>query len=223
MLEYLSHLIWPSSCPLCGKIGQDLCPICCSQMLDPSGPACLLCEGPLPCDIHGGLPWYSAVPHSGMARELVLLLKYRGNARVGLEMGKQMASVLPKPRSAVIIPVPLHRGSSRKYNQARWIASGISKVWGFPLVDKLRWNKTLSCQTSLDGSDRTEMPEDALDWGGPCLAGREAVIVDDVKTTGTTLYRAYLALMYAHPDGVRFLTWSRSVNAKSKGGIPLGT
>ncbi len=223
MIEYLAHLIWPSSCPVCGKVGQDICPSCCFQMLNPSGPACLLCEGPVPCDIHGSLPWYSATPHSGIARELVLLLKYNGSARIGLEMGKQMASLLPKPRSAVIIPVPLHRGSSRKYNQARWIASGISKVWGFPVVDKLRWNKNLSCQTSLDGSDRTEMPEDAISWGGPPLDGREAVIVDDVKTTGTTLYRAYRALGEACPDRVRFLTWSRPVNVKSKGGISFGT
>ncbi len=223
MLEYLPHLIWPSSCPVCGKIGQDICPLCCSQMLDPSGPVCLLCEGPLPCDTHGCLPWYSAASHSGMARELVLLLKYRGNARIGLEMGKRMASMLPKPRSAVIIPVPLHRGSPRKYNQARWIASGISKAWGFPLMDGLKWSKAMSCQTSLDGPDRSDMPMDAIGWDGPSLKGQEVVIVDDVKTTGTTLYRSYLALRDYSPGGVQFLTWSRSVNVKSKGGIPFGT
>ncbi|SMG18756.1 ComF family protein [Dethiosulfovibrio salsuginis] len=222
MLKYLLHLIWPSACPVCGAIGEDLCPSCCSELIVPSGPVCLLCEGSLPCPTHGNLEWYSAAPHGGMARELVLSLKYQGNGAIGLEMGIQMASVFPKPEHAAIIPVPLHRGSPRKYNQARWIVAGISKVWGFPIVDKLRWNKTLSCQTSLDGSGRTEMPENALRWDGPCLNGREAVIVDDVKTTGTTLYRAYRALGEARPDRVRFITWSRSVVEK-KGGISFGT
>lgn len=223
MIRYLLHLVWPSSCPVCGKIGEDLCPTCCSQAMAPSGPACLLCGGPVPCEVHGDLEWYSAAPHSGMARELVLSLKYGGKAKIGFEMGRQMASTPQKPRDAVVIPVPLHRGSPRKYNQARWIASGVSKAWGFPLLDRLKWDKALSCQTSLSGSDRSDMPMDALIWNGPSLEGHGAVIVDDVKTTGVTLYRAYLALKRASPAGVLFLTWSRSVAIKLKGGIPFGT
>lgn len=222
MLKKLLHLLWPTSCPVCGAIGEDLCSSCCSELIDPSGPVCLLCEGPLPC-LHGDLEWYSATPHGGMAREMVLSLKYGGWARLGLEMGKQMASVMPKPDRGAVVPIPLHRGSPRKYNQARWLAMGIGRAWGLPVMDRLKWNASLSCQTSLDGSERSHMPKDALSWRGPSLDGLPVVIVDDVKTTGTTLYRAYQALEGACPGKIRFLTWSRSVTVNLKGGTSHGT
>lgn len=218
ILKYLTHLFWPSTCPICGAIAEDVCTVCCSELIDVEGPSCLLCGGPVPCETHGDLPAYSGSIHSGMARELVLLIKYGGRARLAREMGISLAGSVSAPLpGAVLVPVPLHRSSPRKYNQARWIASGLGEIWRLPVKDSLSWTVDREPQTAMGGEARAAIPKDAMKWRGSGLGGVSCIVVDDVKTTGTTLQRAGAALRNAGASGVSFVTWSRSDETKSRG------
>lgn len=215
ILKLLSHILWPVTCPVCGAVAEDLCEACSQELVDPHGPVCLLCGGPVPCSSHGSLPAYSAASHVGMARELVLLIKYNGRARLAREMGKALARSLKAPQGAgMLVPVPLHRSSQRKYNQALWIAKGLGNVWDLPVKDGLFWTIDRGTQTSMGGADRTNLPDAAFSWRGKSLLGVSCVVVDDVKTTGTTLERSGRALMRAGASSVSFVTWSRSDNSK---------
>lgn len=224
ILKYLAHLFWPCTCPVCGAAAEDLCSACSSELLDPEGPVCLLCGGPVPCGIHGSLPAYSGSSHSGMTRELVLLIKYGGRARLAREMGRALGrSLEPPDAGSVLVPVPLHLSSPRKYNQARWIAMGLGDVWNLPVRDGLFWTVDCEPRTSMGGQERMDLPRDAMGWRGGGLYGVSCVVVDDVRTTGTTLERSGRALFKAGASQVSFVTWSRSAKIKRKGRWNNGT
>nr|WP_255700536.1 phosphoribosyltransferase family protein [Dethiosulfovibrio faecalis] len=215
------HFLWPVSCPVCGKMGNVLCRSCSDEMVQNSPLLCLVCGERIPCHLHyRRYPYVSGALHSGMVRELALSLKYQGKSGTGRIMGRSLGSVItmPFPQNR-IVPVPLHRGSNRKYNQSRWLALGISDVWGVILSDHLKWR--ISEKQSLLGAEaRRNMPEGAILWRGPNLKGQNCTLVDDVKTTGTTLLRGAEALYDAGAERVLSITWSRSINANERGDLP---
>jgi predicted amidophosphoribosyltransferase len=72
----------------------------------------------------------------------------------------------------------------RKYNQCDWIAKGISRQTGIPVirnaVKRIHDNRT---QTSLSTEERWENTEGIFRLTNPSLiAGRHILILDDVVT-----------------------------------------
>ncbi len=90
-----------------------------------------------------------------------------------------------------IVPVPLHwrKKLSRGYNQCTYIAKGISKVTGIPILnDAVKRKKNNKSQTGFNHEERKHNVEDIF-----CVAntnkifGKHILIVDDVITTGSTV------------------------------------
>ncbi len=162
----------------------------------------------------GSLPLWSGGEHDGVLRELALALKYGGDRTLGVEMGRALGRIFPRPPADALVPVPLHRGSERAYNQSLALAEGLSKEWGVPVRDALSWREQRSAQTSLDESERKQMPADALQSRPGLLSGKRAVLVDDVATTGTTFLRAAGAVERAGGKVALALSWTCSTRTK---------
>jgi predicted amidophosphoribosyltransferase len=137
-------------------------------------------------------------------------MKYSSRKAIALMMGEVMARALPKPDVDFLVPIPLHKGSEREYNQAGLIAKGASRVWNIPVKKCVRWNTERKSQaSSLNKSDRA-LPRDAMTSDGTA-EGKSVILVDDICTTGNTLLTAACALERAgvHPFGA--MVWGHSM------------
>ena len=107
-----------------------------------------------------------------------------------------------------IVPVPLHRGSTRSFNQAREISIGLGQELGLPVVDVLQWAREQSPQARGNAVQRRLLPADAIVCVRPHLPAGRFILVDDVRTTGTTLLRGKTALDMEGLKVGAFMTWS---------------
>jgi ComF family protein len=120
----------------------------------------------------------------------------------------------------VIVPVPLHasRLASRKYNQASLLAAPLARRLGVKLVtgvlDRVRDTRA---QAELDREARLVNLDGAFAvHGGPSgtsLTGARVLLVDDVRTTGSTLRACAAALHEAGAADVHALVVARTGQA----------
>ncbi|MDR3231081.1 MAG: hypothetical protein LBT65_06560, partial [Synergistaceae bacterium] len=155
-LELCLHMIWPVSCPVCGLMGSVLCPSCLRSLLKkPQLPRCLWCGKTIPCGVHGGgaLIRAGAIYEHDM-REIILMLKHGGYRALGFRLGRGLAEVFPRPGVDVLVPVPLHRRSPRRYNQAEAIALGLGEAWGVDVWNAARWARDVNTRAGMNAAGR---------------------------------------------------------------------
>lgn len=116
---------------------------------------------------------------------------------------------VPSDRGAmpIFVPIPLHawRKWRRGYNQSELLARELARLLGAPCVSLLRRTRYTVTQTELSREERTENVRGAFalnENAARVLAmqsAREIVLIDDVYTTGATLYEAARVLHDAFP------------------------
>lgn len=204
-----AHLLWPLSCPVCGRPAVPVCPECLDDLIEERGPRCVVCGADYPCREHPGLPpHYSGGSHEGFVRELVLELKYRNRRIIGRLLGQALGRALQLDGFDAIVPVPLHRGSPRAFNQALEISEGLGQVLGLTVADILSWRLEQSPQARSSAVQRRLLPAEAIVCPNPVFAGGRFILLDDVRTTGTTLLRGQAALDRQGLQVGAFVTWS---------------
>ncbi|MBO8153609.1 ComF family protein [Thermovirga sp.] len=213
IVEGLFHLFWPVECPFCKKLGVSICDECLDSILENAGVLCLHCMANYPCARHSfrSVPLYWGSIHKGKAREVVHLLKYGHFKSLGSKMGEALA------RNLVIdgiveglVPVPLHIGSCRHFNQALEIAKGVGKILDVPVLDVLSWKKEMPTQVGRTYQERRALPKGAVVVidKAKTYKRKRVMIVDDVCTTGMTLRRCREALEDEAWDVVGAIVWS---------------
>ena len=144
-------------------------------------------------------------------------LKYDGYARLGRKMAEIIASRVPRPTEAMVVPIPLAPGRLRQrgFNQAEVIAAALAVLWCAPLASNMlsRVRETRT-QTRLDPEARARNVQDAFSARPLHMSGEGAgptiILVDDVLTTGATLMAAVAALERAGWTSVRAMTFTRA-------------
>lgn len=146
-------------------------------------------------------------------REITRRLKYHGDFAVGRYFARMLAAEMAASswfRSTdAIVPVPLHwtRRWSRGYNQAEIIARELSRSLGVPMrtdilcrVSRTRSQAKLSLEEKARNvSDAFKLRERFLRQihsgrGRKQVLPRRILLVDDVFTTGATLYSCFRAI-----------------------------
>jgi len=114
-----------------------------------------------------------------------------------------------------IVPVPLHprKQRQREFNQAEYLAGGLSKVVNVPVLKRnLRRVKDTPTQTKLDAEARMKNLRDAFAVRDEsAIKGKRLVILDDVFTTGATMDSCAKTLRGAGPKDVIALAVARGV------------
>ena len=143
-------------------------------------------------------------------RHILYSIKYKGNTPAGEYFGKifgkKMARADHFSDIDVVIPVPLHwtRKWSRGYNQAECIAKTLTLELGAQLrTDILRRHRKTSTQTRLGIEQKSKNVQGAFEAIAPESIPKHILLIDDVFTTGSTLFACYQALRKAYPQGVR--------------------
>jgi ComF family protein len=109
----------------------------------------------------------------------------------------------------IVIPVPLGvaRRKERGYNQASLLARPIALMFDYSYQPNIlsRTRETIS-QTELNFKQRKENVAGAFDAPGGLVNGKNILIVDDVRTSGSTLNSCADALFRAGAKNVYGLT-----------------
>jgi predicted amidophosphoribosyltransferase len=203
MLAELLGLVVPPRCAVCGRecgLREQLCEGCESGL-----------RGLAPCStvVPGLDTTWSAAPYEGIARDLVVALKFGGR----LPLARRAAAVIaerapPGLLEGVIVPVPPApaRRRWRGFDAAETIAAALSVEMGLPLGLCLRRSQGRR-QVGRPRSERLAAPPQVR-LAGPQPAA--VVLVDDVVTTGATIGACARALRSGGSQRVVALTFARS-------------
>jgi ComF family protein len=200
-------LLAPPLCWSCGAPAARGAPLCraCRRELRFLPPA--------PVGL-GGLEVWAPVAYEGPARDLVKALKFHGATRVARDIAALIVANAPGAPAAMLagtlVPVPLHpaRRRSRPFNQAALIAAALSTRAGLPLADCLRRAGHDHRQVGSSRAARLEGPAGSIEAIG--RSPPDALLVDDVVTTGATLAACAAALRTAGSERVRAIAFART-------------
>ncbi len=143
--------------------------------------------------------------------------KYYDQFALARPMAEMMLGTLPDLSAELpdlYIPIPLHaqREQERGYNQSYLIATEISKATGVPSLERgLRRTRETAVQAKLEMEDRIKNVEGAFALGDADVVGKHVCLIDDVCTTGATLFSAADCLKSAGAVRVTGLTFARAL------------
>lgn len=211
-------LLLPEFCSGCNKEGTILCESCLKKLRQEfQYPKCFYCGARAPAGkrttagrtckpcrkktlIYAS---FSPFPYSDKTvKNLIHKLKYNRAKKIAIILGSELNSYFSKfaakiPENFIIVPIPLYKNKRRErgFNQSELIAGCLSKNFGAinPLV--LKKIKSTPDQTELSGAERRVNVKGSF-WVSQeeQIKNKNILIVDDVKTTGSTIEAAAEAL-----------------------------
>lgn len=184
------------------RIPEQACPHCCS--LVKSGHACQYCAD-------GGMQYldaaYSPFMYREIAKELVVRLKFGPFELAAAPLAAAMAGQVSGLAFDALVPVPLSRSGERErgVNQSRVLCALISEQTGLPVLDVLKKTRHTKRQSSLPGAARPANVKGAF-AARERADGLRILLVDDVRTTGSTARECARVLREAGAASVSLLT-----------------
>lgn len=157
----------------------------------------------------------SLLPYQGVVKDVITRAKFHTDARAQRLLARALESFLAayiaeetafRPRSIVLIPVPLSRKRYRErgYNQVEEILKRANLPYATIRADLLKRTRDTKAQTTLGRRARVANMEDAF-RASPLDSSILYIGIDDVATTGATLQAARAALMQAGAEEVRLI------------------
>ena len=208
-------------CAACGMPGPPLCDACAGGMPEVGLPGCVRCGHPwatprpsCPQCIAGIAHARQALRYDPPVPEVVRALKDSRRRLLAHPLAGLMAQHLdPPPRGAVLVPIPLapQRHADRGFNQAALLADALGRTWGTPVSDCLERAPGAGTQRGSRATARHAQVQGA--FMAPGEVPLDAVLVDDVVTTGATLTAAARALRRAGCARVGAVSLARVVLA----------
>ncbi len=145
--------------------------------------------------------------------EYVSAFKFQGVIELGIRLTDEamitLSERLTQAKYDYIIPVPLHRSRERKreYNQSEMIAKRVSEIINVPMIpgSVLRVRSTRQQSKIKNESERWENVKGAFSLSeneSTRFEGKRILIVDDIVTTGATIYEASKPIREKNPEAV---------------------
>jgi ComF family protein len=232
LVDPVLAVVFPSSCPACGRLlaragDGPICETCwgalprwrgvacrCGLPLLPDQAACGRCRG----DARPFAAGASLGPYEGALRLVLHELKYSGRRRAATRLAAMLLEDDSVRRlvatSDVLVPVPLHarRLRQRGFNQSALLAAALGREVQRPAcADALVRRRETAPQAGLTAIERRRNVRDAFTVRRRArLAGCVVTLVDDVTTTGATARACAQALASGGAVEVRLLTVARA-------------
>lgn len=214
LVESLLSVLYPPECPCCGATltrGEKPMCLACRLRLPLTGFADSPANNDLIDKLNGLVPIERATAYFTYRRDspqarLIHAMKYHGRPSIGRDLAREYARTILSTGFFngidAIVPVPLNfwRHCSRGYNQSAHIARGLSDVTSIAVIDAMSARRHKS-QTRLGADSRLSAAKGIFTAGKEALKGvAHVLLVDDICTTGATLYACAEAIHTAAPD-----------------------
>lgn len=222
-----SVLMWlfPPHCPYCSKVihtDETVCPSCDSRLQEEYiKDICHFCaHGKDICVCGKKKNEYKAIVspfyYEDFAKNAVHNLKFFNDTLACRDMGIRMAQTIKSEYDDIkfdfVVPVPIskQRKRERGYNQSALLAKIISEETKIPFSDKLiRKCIHNPAQSSLSAKDRKGNVIGAYEEADVSLIkGKTILLIDDIKTTGSTLNECARVLNANGAEGVYCCTFA---------------
>lgn len=228
----LKDLIWAKKCPLCACFDCEnkLCFSCFSQLkILPIG--CAKCQNPLLffndeiqiCEkcIDKDLTFYDemicALIYNPFLKDCLVRLKNQELFYLSDLFCSFLYSKIKKKLKAnsVIVPVPLFEQKlfKRGYNQSWLLSKSLSKITGIPAVSdvllRVRNTNTQANKTSKERFLNVKNAFKVNERYRNFIKNKEILIIDDVITTGATIFESAKAFMDFGVGNVKLLAIGR--------------
>jgi predicted amidophosphoribosyltransferase len=166
---------------------------------------CAVCRAtPRVCDLIVRLGAYE-----DPLRTWIRQVKYGGRwFEMGQLLGRRLGAIMRErgvePDRAVVVPMPMPwaRRAQRGIDHARVLADGVGRGLGAPVLPLLRRRAAIPQASLSRGLRRRGGRGVHLARSPPRLAGLDAILVDDVLTTGATLRAAARQVRRLGPERV---------------------
>lgn len=204
ILKALKALFWPQRCMFCSELIFDSPRLTCKRCADSlpyvTGKVCTMCacEKSL-CSCGGRVNYYDSVVapfyYEGPAKKCITDFKFRTKKfyakAVAEYLYDELTTVYKNERFDFIACVPLHKKDKRQrgFNQSEMIAKHLSYKTGIPLradvLTKLYRTDRQASQHMINRSGNVFGAFGVKD--GESLDSCSILLIDDIKTTGSTL------------------------------------
>ena len=221
-------LLYPPRCLVCSQLGESgLCAGCTAQIIPVAAPFCAVCGQTFAPDDGGCGDCQRRRPafvrarsmgaYDGVLRHAIHQFKYRDRPQLAAPLGRllacyarEQAPTLNGLRFDALLAVPMYpvRQRQRGYNQSARLAQVLGSELGLPLssnalirIRPTRPQVGLSAEarrTNLRGAFAVRQTE--------LVAGKTLLVVDDVVTSGSSLYECSVTLKAAGAAAVYALT-----------------
>lgn len=215
LIDSLLDAIYPPICPCCGAtLVRGESPMCIDCRL--KMPLSLTTDSPtdnelLNNKLAGTVPIESAVAYFTYHRDspyakLIHEAKYRGRPSIARKLASEFAIQLQSKGFFngidAVTPVPLNfwKQCKRGYNQSQYIARGIADTTDIPVIAAMKARRHAT-QTRKSAAARRQAVSGIFSASAEKLASvSHILIVDDICTTGSTLYACMEAIHQASPS-----------------------
>ena len=203
LIDRVLRWIYPRRCKLCGDVvtlDEEVCELCASvKIID--GEICLKCGRDISkCECEKNK--YSApykgftAPYyfNGTMKKAVYRLKSSGYKELAPAMSEKIAYAVklrfPEVEFDCVTYVPMTKSRQRKrgYNQAELLAAETAKCLSVEMKPLLVKTKDTQSQRLLSAQERSTNLHNAFEIAKNAdVSGKTVLLIDDVKTTGSTL------------------------------------
>ena len=205
MLDILSRIFFPQRCPLCGNlipIHKSYCSCSGEESVFISDDFCRGCgaeNDKCTCNEKDGFQLDNVAGvyiYSGKIKSQLALFKFAKEKRFAKEFSLSMSERVAKVfcdvdfDAVTFVPASEKSFKERGFNQSELLAKGVAERLFLPLSDTVIKIKETELQHSLGAKERVKNLEGAFAIKkGADVKGKTLLLCDDIKTTGTTLYK----------------------------------
>lgn len=230
MLNFLLDLIFPRQCLGCGRFGKYFCQSCANNKIEYFfDQVCPYCEKSSPyglthprCEQKNGLDGLFVLAHyRGLIPKAIHEIKYQGYFAIITELADLIGQNYHYEFNfQYFVPVPLskNRERARGFNQSEKLAQQLQSKFkfqnkNFQVVKVLIRTRETRPQFDLKYEQRKNNLKDAFAMNHELitknLSGLSFCLVDDVATTGATLFECAKILKIAGANKVYGITIAR--------------
>ena len=189
LFSELSHLVFPTRCYGCNSLGISICTTCRQEWIPHYYKTQIT-----PLNVH------SALLYTPTASKIILAAKENGLQGADDLLIAAIVHVIDKARLDrgyfTLIPVPSSRQSQRRRGRSFIVdlTKAISKQTGIGVNDCLQVSRRVLDQSGLTRVQRASNMHGAFSLKPGSILRGDAIVIDDVVTTGATLREAARAL-----------------------------